>query len=160
MIARIVEQSRSFGGKDGWASIHSHGNDRSQKAYLADEFIELTKQEHLKWVVSKSNQVAVATQDSWMIIISVNTHAGGRYMGGSISNYSLAILSSGTEVAHFKDRCDNPTYNTSHPRLPVMDLWDVACFGSPRKPSIAHVCGSQGFGQSLNDSCPACEAAV
>lgn len=83
-----------------------------------------------------------------------------RYFGGKTYNYILIIFECGEELFSLQNFCDEPCYDSFSYRIPVMDLFDVVTIGQRRSPKMAHVCGLAGFGQSINDSCPACDKKV
>lgn len=159
MFSDIINRAKRItGGDDGWASLpRYYVINKSRKTYFADELLQLTHAGNLKWLVSKSKDIILTTVDGWTIVITRHTQSGGRRIGGTISEYQLAVFGEDEEVLSLNDKCDNGDYNSDSLRLPIMDVYDVATTGKFRNISPAHVCGASGFGQSLDDICPACE---
>jgi hypothetical protein len=155
IMAKVFEIQ---GGEDGWVGLRGYRQDQSQKAFLADELIELTQAGLLAWTVSKSKEIAFAVSDDWTIIVVRHPNVGGSkcYLG-TVDWYILTLFKLGEEIASHNETYDNASYDTSSHRLPVMDVFDVATTGTLRRPKAAHVCGASGFGRSLDDRCPACE---
>ena len=158
MLTEILNKtSQIAGGENGWASLRGYNKSPSRKAFFADEVIKLTELGGLSWLVSGSKDIVLAITDGWILAITRHTQAGGRYIGGTVSSYHLVMFKDSREVLSLEDRCDDNDYTSNYPRLPVMDIYDVAITGKVRRPRTAHVCGASGFGQSLSDTCPACE---
>lgn len=158
MLTEIVARASEItGGEDGWANLPGYNENKSKKAFLADEVVRLTSEGALRWSVAGSKTVAFCNIPSWTLVVVKTSQLGGRYAGGVVDTYRLTVFHDGQDVLSLDDRCDNPTYDTFAPRVPTMDIYDVAVDGKKRRPRTAHVCGMHGFGQSMDDSCPACE---
>lgn len=160
MIEEIIKRaSQITSSEDGWVGLRDYNKNKSQKAFLADELIKSTQTGDLKWVISRSNNLAVCSKGCWMLAIvrEGNNNFSSRYIDGTVDCYVLTVFKEGSEIMSFKDSCDNACYDSNSRRLPVMDLYDIITNGKFRKPHTAHVCGLQGFGWSTFDSCPACE---
>ena len=158
MIDGVVEKALKIqGGEDGWVGLREQN--KSQKAFLVDELIRLTREAPLLWTVSKSKDIALVVLEDWTVVVLChpNINARSRYSGGTIDRYTLTIFKSQEEVANYTEFCDNSTHDTMSRRLPIMDLLDMAASGALRHPKTAHSCGMHGFGQSINDSCRGCE---
>lgn len=161
MIDTLVAQALKIqGGEDGWVGfgLREYNKNKSQAVFLADGLIKLSKEGAIRWTVSKLKDFAQSTLGEWMIVLLKHPDTDSpRYYGGACNKYTLIIFRSGNEILRLSATCDNAEYNNNSPRLPVMDVFDVATRGAFRKPKTAHVCGLSGFGHSPDDVCPACE---
>ena len=156
MLTEILNETHGItGGEDGWVGLKGYNKTRSQKAFLADEIMRLTESSDLKWSVSASKDIVLATTRSCVVVITRHTQAGGRYFGGTVSSYHLVIFRDGQEVFVFEDKCDNNDYTSSSRRIPLMDIYDVATAGKVRQPRTAHICGNPDFDQSIH-TCLGC----
>ena len=118
MFSEVLDRATQItGGEDGWASLPGYNRDKSQKAFLADEFIRLTKTDDLKWLISFSKHIILTTTEDFTVVLTRHTQTGGRYTGGTISFYCLVVFRNGQEVLSLNDRCDDNDYTSDSRRV-------------------------------------------
>ena len=157
MFATIIARARATkGGEDGWVGIRSHNENKSRSAFLADELIRLTKDNTIHWTIAKQKDFATTTSlETTIVLIKHPGTPSSRVHGATQCTFTLVLFRFGVEVLRLSAVHDTGNYDTNSRRIPVMDLFDVVTMGAFRKPSVAHVCGLQGFG-AIGDTCPAC----
>ena len=130
---------------------------REKQERFADELIKYLKEQDVIWHRGKTE--AITMTDGHILLFQQHpSRAASRYRGGLVFNYVLIVFEIGDEIFELRNTCDEASYDSMSYRIPAMDLYDFAMTGARRKPKMVHVCGLAGFGGSVNDVCPACEA--
>jgi len=128
--------------------------EKTKKVFLVDNLIEQTRDKRISWV-SHGEDLFIYTKNEFVLALRKSRQGRSRY-GYSVFNYILTVADSEEMLIQLDDNDDD--YNNESRRRPVMDLYDVVAQGELREIPLAHVCGRQGFGRSVSDRCPACEA--
>lgn len=118
--------------------------EKTRKAFLIDNLIKQTQARKISWISHRKNLfICVAENLVFALWKSDRT-------------YDLTIADDKKLLVELFDNYND--YDNRSRRRPVIDLYDIITAGKRREVPLAHVCGSQGFGWGISDSCPACEA--